>query len=283
MPRVATDIAPIHSIAARVMAGVGAPELIVAPGASEHDYALRPSEAALLQAADIVIWVGPTLTPWLAGPIAALAPDATLVTLEETTGVATLPIRGGGPFEPHADADEPAPAAGAPDGHLWLDPANAAAAAAAIAATLAKADPANAAAYTANAAAFTTELASLTAALDAELAPVRGKPFIVFHDAYQYFEHRFAIPAAGSVALHDAVAPGTARVAAIRDRVRDAHVVCAFTEPQFEPKLLATLIEGTDVRTGVLDPLGASLTPGPALYPALLQALTDSLAACLAG
>jgi zinc transport system substrate-binding protein len=263
------------------MAGIASPELIVPPGASEHDYALRPSEAALLQDADLVVWVGPTLTPWLAGPIAALAPTAALVTLEDAPGIATLPIRAGGPFEPHADADEPAP--GAPDGHLWLDPENAAAAATAIAAALSKADPEHAAAYTANATAFAAELAALTRDLDAELAPFRGEPFIVFHDAYQYFEHRFAIPAAGSVALHDAVSPGTARVAAIRDRVRDEAVVCAFTEPQFQPRLLATIIEGSAVRTGVLDPLGAALTPGPELYPALLRGLADSLAGCLGG
>ena len=103
----------------------------------------------------------------------------------------------------------------------------------------------------------------------------------MFHDAYQYFEHRFAIPAAGSVALQDAVAPGAARVAAIRERVRAGDIVCAFAEPQFEPKLLATVIEGTGVRTGALDPLGAGLPPGPGLYPALLRGLADSLADCL--
>ena len=265
------------------MAGIATPELIVPPGASEHDYALRPSEAALLQSADLVIWVGPTLTPWLAGPIEALAPTATLLTLRRPP--ASPPFRSAAAARSSRTPTPTSPPRrpGAPDGHLWLDPANAAAAATAIAATLGKADPGHAAAYAANATAFAAELATLTASLDAELAPVRGKPFIVFHDAYQYFEHRFAIPAAGSVALHDAVAPGTARVAAIRDRVRDEHVVCAFTEPQFQPKLLATIIEGTDVRTAILDPLGASLTPGPDLYPALLHNLADSLAACLAG
>ena len=100
---------------------------------------------------------------------------------------------------------------------------------------------------------------------------------------YQYFEHRFAIPAAGSVALHDAVSPGTARVAAIRDRVRAEGVLCAFTEPQFQPRLLATIIEGSEVRTGTLDDIGASLPPGRDLYPALLRGLADNLEACLAG
>ena len=114
----------------------------------------------------------------------------------------------------------------------------------AIAASLAAADPADATVYAANAEAFAAEMADLTRALDGTLAPVRGRPFFVFHDAYQYFEHRFDIPAAGSVALHEGVTPGTARVAELRDRVAGEGIVCAFTEPQFEPKLLQTILEG---------------------------------------
>ena len=108
-----------------------------------------------------------------------------------------------------------------------------------------------------------------------------GGPIIVFHDSLQYFERRFAIPAAGSVALQEGAAPSAERVAALRDRVRDEGIVCAFAEPEFEPKLLATVIEGTDVRTGVLDPIGAALPPGPGLYPDLLRGLADGLADCL--
>jgi zinc transport system substrate-binding protein len=296
-PRVAVDIAPVHSVAARVMAGIGAPELIVPPGTSEHDYSLRPSEAALLQGADLVIWIGPDLTPWLAKPIGALAPGAVQLTLEDVPGVVLLPVRADGPFEAHEhedagheDEDHAHPGgeeehghAGGHDGHLWLDPANAVAAAHAIAAALGAADPANAAAYAGNADAFAGEMAELAQELTGELAPLRGKRFLVFHDAYQYFEHRFAIPAAGSIALQDATTPGAARVAAIRERVRDEEIVCAFTEPQFEPKLLATVIEGTDVRTGVLDPIGAGLAPGADLYPALLRRLADGLGDCLGG
>ncbi len=167
------------------------------------------------------------------------------------------------------------------DGHLWLDPENAVAVARAIAASLAAADPADAAVYAANAEAFAAEMADLTQALDGTLAPVRGRPFLVFHDAYQYFEHRFDIHAAGSVALHEGVTPGTARVAELRDRVAGEGIVCAFTEPQFEPKLLQTILEGSEVRTGALDPLGAALPPGAGLYPALLQGIADGLVACL--
>ncbi len=112
---------------------------------------------------------------------------------------------------------------------------------------------------------------------------MRGTPWLVFHDAFQYFEDAFDIPASGSVVLQEGVEPGAARVAALRDRVRDGHVVCAFAEPQFEPRLLHTVIEGTAVRTGEIDDIGATLAPGPELYPALLRGIADNLAACLAG
>ena len=285
VPVVAADIAPIHSIVARVMQGVGAPGLILPPGASPHGYSLRPSEARLLDSADIVVWVGPALTPWLADPIASLAPGAVKLTLQQAPGVETLPVRTGGGFEP--DADAPAPAAGtaAIDGHLWMDPENGIAAARAVAAALAAADPEHAAAYAANAEAFATETAAEEAAIAARLAPLRGKRFLVFHDAYQYFERRFGFPAGGSVSieLQDGLTPGTARVSQIRARVNEGGFVCAFSEPEFEPKLLATVIEGSEVRTGVLDGLGATLPPGPGLYPALIEGVADTLADCLGG
>lgn len=299
-PRVATDIAPVQSIVARVMAGVGTPGLVIPPGASPHGYALRPSEARALQDADLVVWVGPILTPWLADPIDTLAPDAVHLALEDAPGVRLLPARAGNGFEPHVHADDAdhGHADGhdddghdhddhdhdhTHDGHLWLAPDNAAAAAGAVAAALAERDPENAALYAANASAFAGELDALSATIAATLAPVRGTPWLVFHDAFQYFEDAFDIPASGSVVLQEGVEPGAARVAALRDRVRDGHVVCAFAEPQFEPRLLHTVIEGTAVRTGEIDDIGATLAPGPELYPALLRGIADNLAACLAG
>lgn len=314
-PRVVADVAPIQSIAARVMQGVGVPEVLLPPGASPHDYSMRPSDAEKLQDADVVVWVGPALTHWLEKPIETLATKAAVVTIEDAPGVTTLPIRAGGPFEPHehghedgdhhdgdhgdaehdADADH---AAGADsghdhaghddhdehdmiDGHLWLDPDNAAAAARAIAAALAARDPGDAAIYSENAESFVAEMKALTTRLEAELSPLRGKRFIVFHDAYQYLKARFDLPAAGSISLHEGAEPGTARVSAIRDRVRNEDIVCAFTEPEFSPRLLATIIEGTNVRTGELDALGAHIAPGPNLYPTMMEGLAAGLTACL--
>lgn len=290
-PAVAVDVAPLHSIVASVMAGVGEPSLILPPGASPHGYALRPSEAARLQSADVVFWVGPALTPWLAGPLDTLARQARVETLAEAPGLTLLPPRLDAAFEPHDEghdhaaeaASEADPHRAALDPHLWLDPRNAAAMARAAAAVLAKVDPEHAARYGANAAGFTAEMQALERRIEARLAPLRDRPFVVFHDAYRYFENRFDIPAAGSIVLQEGVAPGAARVAQIRDRIRERAAVCAFSEPQFPPALLATVTEGIDMRLGTLDPLGASLEPGTALYPALLDGMAGDLAACLDG
>jgi len=317
-PRVAVDIAPVHSIVARVMAGVAEPALIVEPGTSPHGYALRPSQAAELEATDLVVWVGPALTPWLEGPLDALAPDAPRLALIDAEGLRLLPIREGGPFEAHdhdhgedtaaghdhdhdhehdhehaEDAahehgddhdhgdDKHAHGAEAADPHLWLDPRNGVAIAAAVADALGRLDPDNAAAYVTNAAGFAAEMDALGAELDAALAPLAGRGFFVFHDAYGYFEDRFGLPAAGSIALSEAEAPAAGRVREIRDRIAAEDIACVFAEPQFEPKLIATVIEGSAARSGTLDPLGATLEPGAGLYPALLRGMAADLASCL--
>ena len=165
--------------------------------------------------------------------------------------------------------------------HLWLDPNNGAVIATGLATVLGEADPANADAYAANARAFAAEMKTLSEDIADTLAPVHGRRFIVFHDAYQYFEHRFDLRAAASVVLQDGVAPGAARVRALRELIRSEDVACAFAEPQFEPRLLAALTEGTDVRTATLDPLDPGLAPGPSLYPELLTNIATSLATCL--
>ena len=283
-PRVVADIAPVHSIVARVMAGVAEPALLIPPGTSPHAHALRPSEARALQDADLVVRVGDALTPGLGDRIAALA-DAEVIALADAPGVRTLPLREG-PGGDHGHGDDAGhdehghDHEGGIDPHLWLDPANAAAWTEAVADALAARDPANAAAYEANAAAARSELALLGAEVAATLAPVAGRPVIVFHDAYQYFEAAFGLQVAGAVALSDAAPPGPARLAEIRDAARGAGAVCLFAEPQFDPGLAAVVAEGTDLPVATLDPLGAALEPGPGLYPALLRGLAEAAAGC---
>lgn len=295
VPSVAVDIPPVHSLVAKVMQGVGTPNLIVQPGASPHGYSLRPSEAASLQSADIVFWVSQGLTPWLEGPIEALAKDAKSVELLEVDGTTELEFRIGATFEKHGhDEDEHEEHAQDEehddhdghddhnhDPHAWLDPENARIWLDVIAADLAVLDPENADVYAANATAGKADLALLIDDINTNLVGFRGTSFIVFHDSYQYFENRFNISAAGAITLGDASDPSPARIAEIRDKVVELGVTCAFTEPQFNAGLVQTVFQGTGAVTGVLDPLGSDLPLGADLYPQLLRNLVGNLTACL--
>ena len=285
-PSVVADIPPVHSLVARVMEGAGTPGLILPPGASPHGYAMRPSEARALSEADLVFWVGESLTPWLGRSVESLAGDAESVPLFEAEGVEHLDMRSGAAFGHGEEAGEGHDRDhdhGTEDPHAWLDPENAKVWLDAIAAALAGADPENAALYASNAAAGRDELDAMTARIEARIGPVRGRPFVVLHDAFHYFEHRFDIEAAGSLSIGDASAPGPARVAEIRDLIASLGPVCVFAEPQFEGRPIGMIADGADVRTGILDPLGAALEPGPGLYPALIEGLADELAGCLEG
>ena len=170
---------------------------------------------------------------------------------------------------------------GRADPHLWLDPENAKAWTAAIAETLAALDPENAAHYRANAAAAEAELDALSSEIAAALAPVQGRPFLVFHDAYQYFERRFDLAAVGAVALGDAERPSPKRLSRLRTALESSGAACAFTEPQFSPKLLLAAADGLPIRIGELDPVGRGLKPGSAFYPALMRGLAVSFRGCL--
>lgn len=167
------------------------------------------------------------------------------------------------------------------DMHVWLDPQNAAALVHEIAEALSEVDPENAAAYEANAAALRDRIGELTTELTAELEPVKDKPFVVFHDAYRYFETRFGLKAAGSITVNPDVMPGAERMREIQTRVHELGATCVFSEPQFEPKLVTVATEGTGAGSGVLDPLGAALDDGPELYFELLRGMASSLKDCL--
>jgi zinc transport system substrate-binding protein len=294
-PRVVVSIKPLYALVARVMQGLGTPELLVGGGASLHTYSLKPSQAAALQDADLVVWVGPGLESFLTGPLSALAGKAQVVEAMELPGILLLKPREGGAWEAHhhdaaearegaADDEESEAHAheeGQVDGHLFLDPANASLIAAAVARDLAALDPANATLYAANAAALDADLMSLDEALRTALAPLAERPFVVFHDAYQYFERRYGLTAIGSITVSPDQQPGAKRLAEIRDRIAGLKAICVFAEPGFAPALLRTLLEGTDARSGELDPEGMALPADAGSYDALLRGLAKNLAACL--
>jgi len=291
-PVVVTSIKPIHSLVAAIMEGVGEPELIVDGAASPHTYNLKPSNARALQEAKVIFWVGPGLEAFLEKPLQALGQDASIAELDNAPGLVKLPFREGGAFEAHDDGDEHAEAAhdakadhdhdhGAFDTHLWLDPVNAKAMASEITTTLVAADPANALTYQANAKALDDRLTALDKEITATVAPVKDKPFIVFHDAYQYFEHRYGIRVAGSITVSPETIPGAERVSEIHRKVGELGATCVFAEPQFEPRLVDVVIEGTSARSGVLDPEAATLKAGPDLYFTLMRGIANSMKDCL--
>ena len=325
VPQVATDIAPVHSLVAQLMGDLGAPALIVRPGASPHGYAMRPSEAQALEQADLVVWIGEGLTPWLEGPVETLGEGAAVLELMSVEGTILHDYREGATFAAHDhgeheghdhdaakghdhdhdhahdkaeahdhdhdhDHDKAESHAGdhaghdhsGADAHAWLDPANGRVWLGAIAAELSRLDPENAAAYAANAAEGQAELTALEAELTKLLAPMAETEFVVFHDAYQYFERRFGLAAAGAISFSDASAPSAGRIAELREAVADLGAACVFAEPQFSSGLVETVF-GDSARVGLLDPLGQDMAPGADLYPQVLRSMAGAFTTCLGG
>ncbi len=284
-PRIVADIAPVHGIVAEVMAGVAMPDLLLTPDMSPHHVTLRPSQARAMEQADLVVWMGPALTPWLEKALTSLRKQDGTVTLLTLPGTVVLPYR-------HASDDRHQPDDddghghdhghdGAADPHAWLDPRNAALWAEVIAERLSGIDPDHADRYRANARAFAMRLAALEREIAVQLAG--SAPHVVYHDAFQYFENRFGLSFAGALAAGDVAGPGAAHLAALRDYVARHGITCAFHEPQLDPRLLKSAFDGLDIRIGMLDPLGRDLARGPGFYDALLRNLAAGFALCKPG
>jgi len=282
-PRVVATIAPLHSLVASVMAGVGDPVLLIRGYASPHAYQLRPSDANALEDADLVLWIGPVVETFLYRAIRNLA-RGRLITVMELEGLTLLPVRAGGTWDEHAHTDDAARMSTATvNGHLWLDPGNAKRIVEAAAEALASIDPGREARYRDNAERVTASLEALDRELAAALGPVRDVPYVVFHDAYAYLEARYGLTAVGAVAVSPDRLPSAQRVRALRARIAKLGARCVFREPQFESALVRAIVEGTGARVGVLDPLGASLEPGPELYFELMRTNVRALVECLGG
>lgn len=299
-PAVAVSIKPIHSLVSAVMDGVGEPVLLLDGHASPHTYALKPSGASALENADIIFRVGPELETFLNGPLRSLGSKARVVDLVRSEGLILLENRPAGVFSgskigtdtdhdndhgedhDHDDHDHEHKAGGT-DMHLWLDPNNAALMTWHIATVLIEIDPDHANRYQANAKALTTRIDDLSADVATLLQPVRETRYLVFHDAYHYFENRFGLHAAGSFLLNPQSPPGAETIAELSEMVEAGDIACAFVEPQFSPHLVDAVAGAGGVRIGTLDPLGAALAPGPAHYEAVIGQMARSFKECLGG
>jgi zinc transport system substrate-binding protein len=276
--RVIASIKPLHSLVAAVMGDTGTPELLVGGLQSPHGYQLKPSQVAALNDAAIVFYIGSGLETFLTQPLGTLPPTVRKIALIDAPGVTVLKPRSGGAWEP--DEDE-TPARPAQDPHIWLDTDNAKAMAAEIARVLGETYPANKDTYNRNEAALAARLDALNTALASQLKSAAGRPYIVFHDAFQYFERDYGLTAAGAITLEPEQEPGAKRIAEIREKIRTSGVQCVFSEPQFNTRLIQTVAEGAPVKTGILDEHGADIEEGPELYFSLMQNLATGFERCL--
>ncbi len=291
---------PIHALVSSVMAGIGTPALLVSGTASPHSYAMKPSDAKKVNNAGVFFRVSEGLEPFTAKVVASLPKSVRVESLEEAPGVKLLDRREGGAFEAHdhgkdnhdhkhAEHDHEHGHAKhdddheSHDPHIWLDPDNAKAMVRRIADVLSTAVPGKADVIKANAAKELARIDDLSAELDRDLKPLAGKPFIVYHDAYQYLEKRYGLSAVGSLTVSPDAAPSGRRLRELRKKITTAKAECVFAEPQFEARVTKSVIDGTKARSGTLDPEGTQLTPGPDLYGTLMRNLASSLKACLGG
>lgn len=290
-PKVVATIKPIHSLTAAILEGVAEPVLLLHGASSPHTYALKPSDGKALSEASAVVRVSENLEVFLDRALATLPKNARVVDLEEAPGLALLPIRSGANYESHEDSHEgegnltslPGHRHGtsAKDVHFWLDPEEAVKLSDYLATEFSAIDPEHGAQYKANAERLKSRLTALNEELKAKLLGLRDRPFIVFHDVTQYFERRYGLKSAGAITISPERQPGAKKLETIRSKIERLNAVCVFSEPQFPPKLIDMLVEGTQAKVGTLDEIGVEIPPGPEHYFAFMRKNADNLAECL--
>ena len=291
-PKVVTSIKPLHSLISYVMDGVGSPNLLVDGSSSPHTFQLKPSHATMLQEAEVVFWIGEDLESFLETPLDSIAVNARKITLMDSDQIELLKFREKNVFEDHHDEheehadghdeheghDDHGHHHGEFDIHFWLDPEIAKSIVKIASLELSEVDPANQATYQTNASNAVSELDKLIN--DTRTKINSDAKYIVFHDAYQYFEQRFGIEVIGALTVNPEVLPGAKQLAEIREVIEHEKVNCLFSEPQFNPSIANTIAQDTGIKAAVLDPLGAELEPGKELYFQLINDMASSFESC---
>ena len=295
--KVVTTIKPLHSLISRIMETRGEPQLIIEGTNNPHTFVFKPSHANMIEEADIVFWIGEDLEAFMEKPLNSLAKNAKKIAFMDSDSIEKLKFREVNIFDDHDDhghhdddhdghEDEHDDHAGHHDGHnhgefdahIWLDPENAKEMVKIIRDELIKIDPEGQRQYSVNAAGATLELDNLINNVEKELS--KDISYIVFHDAYQYFETRFGVKSAGALTLNPDVLPGAKQIADIQDLINDKGIKCIFSEPQYNPKIIETLGNDMNISTGVMDPLGAYIDAGPSMYSELINEIANSIKNC---
>ena len=289
MEGIVVTIKPIHSLVSSITKGVSKPYLIIRGASSPHTYSLRPSDAKKIRRAKLVFRIDNNLENFLIKSLKTLGREARIVTLSETKGLTELKYRELEDFKSgHKGHDDHKGHKGheghhheGTDLHMWLDPKNAIRFVHKIEAELKQADPKNAETYRVNAGELRERLTKLTKTIDSQLKSLKRRPFIVFHDAYQYFENRFGLKAAGTITLNHEVPPSVKQISTIKKRLKTLGAACIFQEPQFNQRISKAVARGTGTKILSIDPLGAAIEPSPGMYNKLLEGITASFKNCL--
>ena len=286
---VVASLKPIGFIASAIADGVTDTQILLPDGASEHDYSLRPSDAKRLQNADLVVWIGPEMEAFM-DKTASAFPDAKKVTISALPGVKPLLMKGADDDDHESDHDHAHLQKGDEDHHhgeynmhLWLSPEIARLSAVAIHDKLVELMPQSRAKLDANLQEFEAQLAATDKQVGNELAPLKGKGYFVFHDAYGYYEKHYGLTSLGHFTVNPEIQPGAQRLHEIRTQLVEQKAACVFAEPQFRPAVVEAVARGTSVRMGTLDPLGTSIPLGKSSYMAFLSQLATQYATCLKG
>ena len=293
--KVVTTIKPLHSLVSSVMDGVSEPSLIIEGTNNPHTFVFKPSHAKLLEEADMVFWIGEDLEAFMEKPLKSLASNAKKIAFMELASIEKLKFREENIFDDHDDHDDhdghedeheghddhaghEGHNHGEFDAHIWLDPMNAKEMVHEIAHELSELDPSNKEIYEANANRALKSLDKLMEDVGKDVP--KDISYVVFHDAYQYFEKRFGVSTAGALTLNPDVLPGAKQIADIQDLISDKGIKCIFSEPQYNPKIIETLASDMKISTGILDPLGANLDKGNTMYEELIKKISNSIKNC---
>ncbi len=312
---VVTTIKPLHSLVSSVMKGIGEPSIIIEGTNNPHTFVFKPSHAKMIEEADIIFWIGEDLEAFMEKPLDSLAEDAQVISFMELSSIEKLKFREKNIFDDHDghedehegheddhghkddDHDDDhdghedeheghdddhndahAHAHGEFDAHIWLDPFNAKKMVLEIAHELSDLDPNNKVKYENNANATIKSLDELVDSNKKILS--KNISYVVFHDAYQYFEKRFGVIPAGALTLNPDVLPGAKQISDIQDVINDKGIKCIFSEPQYNPKIIETIGNDMKISTGVMDPLGAYIDAGPSMYSELINGIANSIKDC---
>ena len=291
IPKVVVTIKPLHSLVSGLMKGVGEPKLLLKGASSPHHFQLKPSDALAIKRADLIVRVGPLLETPMNKVLGTLSSANSVLNVMELEGIKLYKLRSkhhhhedeghGDHKEKHAKHDDHDDHGAEKDPHIWLDTGNAKIVVFALAKRLTKIDPKNSKLYQQNAITLSSDIDKLSLETTALLKPLNKRSYMVFHDAYQYLTEPHHLTFSGAITLNPATPPSAKHLKELIQTLDKEKVVCVFSEVQYNPKLIKTLSDGHDIKTAVLDPIGANIQAGSSAYFIMMKRLTQEIHKCL--